>query len=172
MCSESSMQWEIKYWWGQEERMRLRTCFLASTLGRPWDFLRQRFVGLVRSGWNIPIRFVQPTLYLCTTVLHQHCAYRLTGTSQIKGDLPLCTNHRAESFRSLKGVGKVDPATVLTRQLRLLFFFCINIKHMLNIRIFLTSMTDVHSQPLKKSWWNNMRAQSLQHNNYKVSNKY
>lgn len=40
------------------------------------------------------------------------------------GDLPLCTNHRAESFRAFKSVGKVDPATVFACQLGLLLFFC------------------------------------------------
>lgn len=40
------------------------------------------------------------------------------------GDLPLRTNHGAESFRAFKSVGKVDPATVFTRQLGLLLFFC------------------------------------------------
>lgn len=42
-----------------------------------------------------------------------------------KGDLPLCTNHGAESFRAFERVGKVDPATVFTCQLGFLLFFCV-----------------------------------------------
>lgn len=41
-----------------------------------------------------------------------------------KGDLPLRTNHGAESFRAFECVGKVDPATVFTRQLGFLLFLC------------------------------------------------
>lgn len=103
------------------------TCFLASMAERPWDFLRQRFVGLFRSGRKRPIRFVQPTLYLSggnvSLKLFRFFFLHHT-TSKKQGVLPFCTDDRAESFGAFEGVGEVDPAAVFTRQLGLLFFLC------------------------------------------------
>lgn len=97
-------------------------------LERLWDFRRQRLVGLVLSGRKRPIRLVQPTLYLCRKVCRYSRSITLDtlkkNVSIQTGDLPLCTNHRAESLRAFECVGKVDPATVFTRQLGFLLFLC------------------------------------------------
>lgn len=56
-----------------------------------------------------------------------------------QGYLPLCTNHRAEPFRAFECVSKINPATVFTRQLGLIFFWgrgsSINTTHVLSIRL-------------------------------------
>lgn len=133
-CSRgSSMRWGAACWW---EGFRMRkgvcvcfsTCFLGSMLERLWDFRRQRLVGLVLSGRKRPIRLVQPTLYLCRKVCCYSCSIALDTikkhASIQTGDLPLRTNHGTESLRAFECVGKVDPATVFTRQLGFLLFLC------------------------------------------------
>lgn len=70
----------------------------------------------------------------------------MTTNLKPQGDLPLCTNHGAESFGALEGVGKVDPATIFACQLRFLFFFCgggnsITRRHKINLN---TSNSAVH----------------------------
>lgn len=154
MCSRSSIWWEVKCWWGSfmTVKKHVFTCFFASILGRPWDRRRQRFAGLFLSGRKSPIRFVQPTLYLFIQIniymyILKFLFCKHNGKIAIfsherkrsQGYLPLCTNHRAEPFRAFECVSKINPATVFTRQLGLIFFWgrgsSINTTHMSSIRL-------------------------------------